>query len=133
MSKKRKNISIDDNLAKIVEERDEFNLSGFVNRCLEEHFSATSATNPQEAVLRAELDEIESELSELNSKKEQMRERRNQIEEKLDNVEGQEPEMIAQARDNLRGTPRDADNPAVQNWASKLGITSEQLVGELEQ
>jgi len=51
MSKTRKTITVDAELARLVDERDEFNLSGFVNRCLEQHFSGQTAATPEKAAL----------------------------------------------------------------------------------
>lgn len=133
MGKTRKNISIDTELAQIVEERDEFNLSGFVNACLEQHFAGDTATTPQQTALQAQLEEIEEDLDEAEQRRERLRSKRERLEEKLEEMQDDEPELMAQARKKLEHTPKDPDNPAVQNWASKLGIPSEELVKELEQ
>jgi len=133
MGKTRKTITIDSELAEIVDRRDEFNLSGFVNVCLEQHFAADGATSPQATALKAKLEQIEEELEDAERKRERLRTRRQEIEDELDDVEGEEPELLAQAREKLANTPRDPDNPAIQNWASKLGMPSEELVEELEQ
>jgi septal ring factor EnvC (AmiA/AmiB activator) len=133
MGKTRKTITIDSELAEIVDRRDEFNLSGFVNVCLEQHFSADGATSPQATALKAKLEQIEEELEDAERKRERLRSRRQEIEAELEDVEDDEPELLEQARDKLANTPKDPDNPAIQNWASKLGMPSEELVEELEQ
>ena len=133
MGKTRKTITIDSELAEIVDRRDEFNLSGFVNLCLEQHFAADGATSPQATALKAKLEQIEEELEDAERKRERLRSRREQIEEELEDTEDSEPELLAQAREKLENTPKDPDNPAIQNWASKLGIPSNELVEQLEQ
>jgi chromosome segregation ATPase len=133
MGKTRKTITIDSELAEIVDRRDEFNLSGFVNVCLEQHFSADGATSPQATALKAKLEQVEEELEDAERKRERLRSRRQEIEAELEDVEDDEPELLEQAREKLSNTPKDPDNPAIQNWASKLGMPSEELVEELEQ
>jgi len=131
MSKVRKNVSIDSELAELVDAKDEFNLSGFVNRCLEQHFAGTNASTPETAVLQAQLEALEDDIAELSSNLERKRSRRASIEEQLEDVEDDEPELLGQAIEKLDGTPRNPDNPAVQKWAGKLGMPAEQLVKEL--
>jgi DNA repair exonuclease SbcCD ATPase subunit len=132
MSKTRKTITVDAELARLVDNRDEFNLSGFVNRCLEQHFGGQIAATPEKAALKAELEELEEELADLDQKRQRLRDERQDIEQRLDEQAEQEPELLDQARTKLQGTPRDPDNPAVQNWAGKLGIPADQLINELE-
>jgi len=131
MGKSRKTITIDDELARLVDDRDAFNLSGFVNSCLEQHFADGNAASPELAALRAELEQIERELSDIENKRDRLHEERTRIEEQLDGVEDDEPELLDQARTKLADTPRDAENPAIQNWAAKLGMPVERLLDEL--
>jgi len=131
MAKTRKNVSIDSELAEIVDQRDEFNLSGFVNRCLETHFAADSASEPEQAVMQAELEEIERELEDIQTEEDKLRQRKREIEEKIEEQQDREPELLKQARSKLQGTPKDPENPAIQNWAGKLGMKPEKLIKEL--
>jgi len=130
MSKVRKNVSIDAQLAQIVDDRDEFNLSGFVNRCLEQHFAGANASSAEEAVLKARLEEIEDEIEDTAGQLDTLRSQRSNLEEQLEEVDDT-PALLDQAIESLDGTPRDPENPAVQKWASKLGVPSEELVQEL--
>lgn len=132
MGKTRKTITIDTELAEIVDERDEFNLSGFVNVCLEQHFAGDDVTTPKQSAVQAQIEEIEEELDEAEQKRERLRKKRERLESKMEDMEDDEPELMAQAREKLKHTPKDPDNPAVQNWASKLGIASDELVSKLE-
>jgi len=131
MSKIRKQITVDPKLAEEVERRDEFNLSGFVNRCLEHHFAGGSQTGIDESALRAEIERLEEEIDDVEREKQKLRERRSQLEEKLDELDD-EPALMDQAREKLAQTPRDPSNPAIENWASKLGMTSDELVAQLD-
>jgi chromosome segregation ATPase len=131
MGKTRKTITIDSELAQIVDERDEFNLSGFVNACLEQHFSGDEMRSPQQTALKAQLEELEERLDEAEQKRERLRSKRERIEDELEDLQDDEPELLDQARSKLENTPKNPDNPAIQNWASKLGIPSTELVEEL--
>lgn len=131
MAKSRKTITIDAQLAELVDEKQSFNLSGFVNECLEQHFGGGGMSSPKNAALRAELERLERELEDLDSKKEQVRKKRESIEEELEEQAEKEPELMEQAKEKLDSVERDPANPAVQNWASKLGITPEELCDRL--
>ena len=132
MSKVRKNVSIDEELARMIDSRDEFNLSGFVNRCLEQHFQSGGMTGPEHSALRAELDRLERELDDVQQRKTRLRERRQNIEERLEDVEERGNPVIERAGEKLQNVPKDPENPAITNWASKAGITPEALIEELD-
>lgn len=131
MSKVRKTVSISPELARIVDRRDEFNLSGFVESCLEQHFAGDNAGNPELAALRAEMEELEEELDDLEQTREQLHARRREIEERLEDAQDREPELLDRASEALQATPKEPDNPAVQNWAAKVGISPRELCERL--
>jgi DNA repair exonuclease SbcCD ATPase subunit len=131
MAKSRKTITVDAELAELVDEKPSFNLSGFVNECLEQHFGGGGMSSPKNAALQAELERLERELADLDDKKEQIRQKRQSIEEELEEQAEQEPELMAQAKETLDDVPRDPSNAAIQNWASKLGITTDELLEKL--
>jgi len=131
MAKSRKTITVDAQLAELVDEKPSFNLSGFVNECLEQHFGGGGMSSPKNAALQAELERLERELADLDDKKEQIRQKRESIEEELEEQAEQEPELMEQAKEKLEDAPRDPSNPAIQNWASKLGITPDELCDRL--
>lgn len=131
MTKVRKNVSIDAHLAEIVDERDEFNLSGFVNRCLEQHFAEAGASSPEKAVIQAKLEAIEEDIESKAGEIEQLRQKKQECEQQLEQQQDQEPELLSQAKETLKDTPREPTNPAIQSWASKVGMTPEHLLEEL--
>lgn len=131
MGKTRKTITIDDELARLVDNHPEFNLSGFVNQCLEQHFAGEGPGSPEMAALRAELEQIEVEIQEAKQRQERLRDKRAAIEEQLTETEDDTPELWDQAVTALSTTPRDPDNPAIQTWAGKLGMTADQLCEQL--
>jgi septal ring factor EnvC (AmiA/AmiB activator) len=129
--KTRKQITIDPALAEEVDRRDEFNLSGFVNACLEQHFANGNAASAGKAAVRAQIERLESQIDEAEQERERLREQRQRLEEELEDMDD-EPALLDQAREKLENTPRDPDNPAIQNWSGKLGIPADELCDRLK-
>jgi len=92
---------------------------------------STEQAGIDESALRAEIERLEEEIDDVEREKQKLRERRSQLEEKLDDLDD-EPALMDQAREKLSETPRDPSNPAIENWASKLGMTSDELVAQLD-
>lgn len=67
---------------------------------------------------KAELESIQEELEQLRSLEQEK--------------EAKQEELIEEAREQLYGARLEPDNPAVQNWAEKIGITPQELIEELE-
>jgi len=129
--KTRKQITIDPALAEEVDRRDEFNLSGFVNACLEQHFAEGTTGTAGKSAVRAQIERLETEIEEAERKREQLREQRTRLEEELDDMDD-EPALLDQAREQLEHTPKDPDNPAIQNWSGKLGMSPKELCKRLK-
>jgi predicted nuclease with TOPRIM domain len=129
--KTRKQITIDPALAEEVDRRDEFNLSGFVNACLEQHFAEGTTGTAGKSAVRAQIERLETEIEEAERKREQLREQRTRLEEELDDMDD-EPALLDQAREQLEHTPKDPDNPAIQNWSGKLGMSPNELCNRLK-
>jgi len=73
---------------------------------------------------RAELTEAENRVERLEQGLDELIELRNEM-------ENQESTELQEARAALVGVPRDPTNPAIKNWASKLGMSPDQLIGRL--
>lgn len=131
MAKTRKQITIDTSLAERVDKRDEFNLSGFVNACLEHHFREGGSVGS--SAKRAELEHLEDLINDIESHKQKFVERRDELEEQ---IEGQDtdPDRLAEVLDKLKDIPprkRTPDNPAIQQQSMNLELTPEQLLKRL--
>jgi hypothetical protein len=46
---------------------------------------------------------------------------------------GSDGPTLSDGLDALAGTPADATNPAVQNWAERLGLAPEDLAAEMDE
>ncbi len=89
---------------------------------------------------------VERRLEEKRSRKTQLEQERNERERELAEVEDdiqrlqrqletheeKHEQELREARDALEHVPREADNPAVKNWADKLGMTPNELLKELD-
>jgi chromosome segregation ATPase len=100
---------------------------------LEREFSTTETAAVERRIeeveqriqtLQREINERERELAEHQDKKER-------LERQIQDHRTRREEQLAEARETLADAPADPENPAVKNWADKLGMTPEGLVREL--
>jgi predicted transcriptional regulator len=61
----------------------------------------------------------------------QLKEEIEELETRLERVNTKEEERLNEARNVLADVPKDAENPAVKNWADKLGMTPTELLEEI--
>lgn len=134
-TKERKTFSLD---AELVEELDEEcnNASAVMNQLLSE-FLMGGGEGPigleiklqrTERKLQDALDERER----VNRRIEKLRNKRNRIESQIEAKTEEKQEEIKMAAENLEGTPRDPENPAVQNWAENVGVPATELLRRIE-
>ena len=82
--------------------------------------------------LEEEADELEHEADSLRRKAERKREQVEELREQNHLSEEQTEADLAEAQDALEHVPLEPTNPAVENWAEKLGMTPIELVEKLE-
>lgn len=131
--KERKSFSLDGD---VVEELDEVgNASKVVNDLLNEYFRG-GRDGP--IALEVKLQEVERRLNEamderdsINRRIERLRRQKQQVEEELERREDERTERVREAAEYVAG--KDPDNPAVQNWAEKVGMAPRDLLREVEQ
>lgn len=131
--KERKTLSLD---AEIVAELDEKsdNDSALVNRLLDEFF-ATGGTGPVGLEMRIRdleerLDTALNERDRLNRRIERLRREKEQVEREIEAYRDEHEEQLREAAEYVRGKP--PENPAVQNWAQKLGMQPVELLQQVE-
>jgi chromosome segregation ATPase len=78
--------------------------------------------------VKSELDEVEGRAERKRRELDELQSRRKQHREKKKN---ERRSKLEEARETLDDVPRDPENPAVENWAEKIGITPEELLDEL--
>jgi chromosome segregation ATPase len=80
---------------------------------------------------RRRISMIETEKNERQRELEEERQALDALESKLEATQTEREMMLSEAREQLADTPKDAENPAVKNWAEKLDMTPEALLEEL--
>ena len=132
--KERKTFSLD---AEVVEELNEKNLnaSGVANDLLREYLiGGTTAAVGKEIRIQHIEQEIEEQLTErdrINRRIERLRSERERLEREIEQEQAEHRERLTEAALFVRG--KDADNPAVENWAEKLNMEPYELLQRVEQ
>ena len=106
------------------------NRSEFINDLIHQYRQGTSEMN--DAVARFRLEQLASQEASLETRLESIRSEKNSVREKLNVAEEIKESELEDARVNLKGTPHDPSNPAIQKWAEKVGVTAPELIEELE-
>jgi len=135
MSKERLTVSLDPELVNQLQEKTD-NQSGTVNRLLREYFksggSGPMALEVRIRDLEQRIEEALNERDRVNRRIERLRNEKERVEREIEGRQEKEREKLEEAKEYVRG--KQPDNPAVQNWAEKLGMTPAELihrVGEL--
>lgn len=132
--KERKTFSLD---ADVVDELNEKNLnaSGVANDLLREYLiGGTTAAVGKEIRIQHIEQEIEEQLTErdrINRRIERLRKERERIEREIEQEQAEHRDRLEEAATFVRG--KDADNPAVENWAEKLNMEPYELLQRVEQ
>lgn len=127
MSKERRTFSLDPENDRFCESHD--NASALVDDLLTQFRESgerqTAALDLQIKHKREEFEEKEREAKRVKGELEDLQRLRAEFEK-------QEDAEIQSAREALEGVPRDPTNPAVENWAGKLGMTPQELIDEID-
>lgn len=125
--KKRKSFSVSEENAQLCEELD--NASAVVDDLLSQ-YRKTGERNS--AALEMQLDQTKAEIKETEDKLQRLKRQKKDLEQLKAEFTKQESAELQQARQELEGVPREETNPAIQNWAGKLGMTVPELLQELD-
>lgn len=133
MGKKRRSVSLDEDVAELVEAHDSLNFSGLVNQFARRYFEAGSDTDE---ALRLRLEHIERQIEETEEELDALRAERDRIEEQLADRREEVDEAVEEFLQTVDPGPRfdlSPENPAVRNYASKAGVTPERFVETVEE
>jgi len=131
--KERKTFSLD---AEVVEQLNEKNLnaSGVANDLLQEYLvGGTTAAVGKEIRIQHIEQEIEEQLTErdrINRRIERLRNERQRLERQIEQQQAEHRDRLEEAAEYVRG--KDPNNPAVENWAEKLGMDTHELLEKVE-
>lgn len=124
--KEARSFSIDADLKRELQERNELNASQVVNDYLREFLAATDAT-ADEVIIREinrQIAEIDEEIDDRQDKRERLVKRRENIKERS---EAREQEQITEVLERLATVQADPNNKFVQEQADNLGMSAEEL------
>jgi len=82
-------------------------------------------------VQECRAEEERAKLNALEKRAEIKRELLDELESSVDQKEMQKERKLSEAKESLKETPKDTSNPAIQKWASDLGMTPQELINEL--
>ena len=111
-------------------ERQNLNRSEFVNDLISRYRDGNGRMD--EAVARFRLEQLSSEEVSVESRLETIQSEKERLREQLETSEKKAKVELEQAKDALQDTPKEPTNPAIQNWASDLGMTPQELIEQLE-
>jgi len=127
MSKETRTVSLDPENHEYLSDQD--NASAFVNRLVEQ---ARKGGGPETAAIDLQIRQKEREKTNLEDRLQSVKSDLSELYALKDEFEREEEASLQEARDVLADTEKDADNPAIQNWAKELGMTPTELVEELQ-
>ena len=104
-----------------------------VNDSLEREFSTaeTAAIERRIDEKRQRIQTLEREINERERELAKEQDDLARLERQLEDYTNHAEKQLEKARKALEGVPREADNPAIENWAGKLGMTPAELVEKL--
>lgn len=124
--KEVKSFTVDEDIAEELSERGEINASQVVNNYLRQFLDATDRTESEAIIaeINRQISDIDDEIDKLEDKRENLVNRRERIQEQ----DTEQKQEAIEALSNIPDRELSADNPAVDNWADKIGISNEKLV-----
>lgn len=120
--KKTRSYKVNEDLDELMRERDDVNWSGIIRSFLQEYVASGKGT---EAALSVRLEQLESDITELEGELRRLREERDRIQSALDEKAENRREVFESFASLDVNGGVDASNPAVRNYAEKLGMSPE--------
>ena len=124
--KKRKSITFDEDNYEFLSNHD--NASALVRDLVKQY---RTDGNREKAALKLRQQQKQRELESAREGVDRLENDLEEITELLQEVKDVETEQWDNAVSALENTPKEPDNPAVENWADKLGLTPTALIEQL--
>jgi len=96
---------------------------------------ATAATAAVERRIDEKRQRIQTLEREINDRQRELAEERDELErlqQQLESFDDERNAKLEQAREALKDAPKEPDNPAIETWAEKCGLTPTALLEELD-
>lgn len=141
VGKKRRSFSLDEDLKRQLDKRENLNASAVVNELLRQYLAQGEAQDiglrMRQKDIEREIEDVNVEISRLESRREELKREYDEIQSQIDQRRQEGVEEIAEVVDRIEAGswPRESlapDNPAVQNWATKASMTPERFIREVE-
>ena len=126
MSKKRRSVSLSLDNDEFLSNHD--NASALVDRLITEYRRGGSADS---AMKRLRVKQVSAEIASMKSNLEHKQDELESLRADIKSESEIKQQKLTDAREQLQGVPRNTDNPAIKNWASKLSMTPEEFIDEL--
>lgn len=125
MGKKVKSVSLDPDVAEAVDADDSLNLSALVNEFLESYFTTGES---HRSAIETRLRQVEEEIADTKDDLDRLQKERERLEKLLDQHEAEREPMREKCVELFHDRAVDPDNPGVENWALKMGMTPDELL-----
>lgn len=83
------------------------------------------------AVIDMQIEQQKREITEAENRVERLKQGLEELRKLRSELQNEESTELAEAKAALEGTPKQTDNPAIQHWAKKLGLSPDDLIEQL--
>jgi len=127
--KKTRSFSIDEEIERELQLRNDVNASAVVNSYLREFLDAADTTEEEVVIreLNSQIEDLDDEIEEKKEKRDSLIKRRERIKDRADVGEKEKRHEELQ---KLHKVPDDTSHPLVQDVADELGLTPEAALEE---
>ena len=126
MSKQRKSVSLSEDNHQFLTDHD--NASALVDRLVTQY---RTGGQDESVIKQYRVRQVASEITALEKQMELKQQELEGLQDDVETAEQMEQVKLSEARNALSKTPKEPDNPAIQNWADELGMTPQELINEL--
>jgi uncharacterized protein YlxW (UPF0749 family) len=140
MAKKRKTVSIDEDVHNQLSSQEHINASSIVNELLRQYLfqgeSQDAALHMRKKDLEKQIEETRQEITHLESKVERLQDEKEQVKQMIQDRRREGIKEIEKFADIIQqgdfAGEIEPDNPAVQNYAQDANMTPTRFVQEVE-
>lgn len=141
MSKKRRTISIDEDIEDELSSREHLNASSIMNELLRQYLfqgeSQDAALHMRKKDLEKEIEDTRREIAHLETKVERLQDEKAKVNDMLRERRREGHEEIAEFAETVAAGDFNGelapDNPAIQNYAQNANMTPERFLDEVEE
>lgn len=134
MTKKPRSFSIEEDLIEQLSKREDVNASGAVNEFLKQYLSADKG---REAALEVRLNQLDEKIADQRQELDRLERERERVQTELQSQRSELYDVLNRVEDKIEAGEFpaeniDAENPAIQKWATEAGVSAQQFADKLE-